>query len=264
MLAGYDNEIEVFQGTSGSVLTNMVQYHNDDPASVLRVAINICDGTISTCPSNGPIEITLRDLRMGYIPSQNSTDKITLTTSIGDVVAVKSLDTSSKAPIKYVFLLGVNYMKSVTNSRSDVSIQLKSPSIVFNSAILTLPPGVTLNGECSISLDLNYDTQFSCLPIDSNNLQINMMLELVYMIGANTTFFIHLNDVSTPTSTKPLMYKVEASLNGVPNQYFSVLYAMDDALTLELSEVSPSNSTINEVNTYIMKVLPATQSYTGC
>ena len=55
MLAGYDYEIEVIQGETASVLTNTVQYNNDDPASVLRVAINICDGTTSTCSPNTPI-----------------------------------------------------------------------------------------------------------------------------------------------------------------------------------------------------------------
>ena len=200
---------------------------------------------------------------MGYIPSQNSTDKITLTTTVGDVVAVKSLDTSSKAPVKYTTLLIVNYAKSVTNSISDLSIQFESPSIVFTSAILRLPAGVTLNGECSISLDLNYGTQFSCLPIDSHSLQINMMFELVYMIGVDTKFFIHINGVSTPTSTQPMMYTLEASFNDVVNQHFSVLDAMDDPLTLETEEISPTNSTINEINTYNMKVLPVTESYTG-
>ena len=83
------------------------------------------------------------------------------------------------------------------------------------------------------------------------------------MISSENTYFIHLNDVSTPTSTKPLTFAVETSFNGVVNQRFSELVGMDTALPLQVQDINALNSTVNEINQYTIKVQPKTDSYTG-
>lgn len=107
MFIGLNYELEVRQtgSSNGNILFNYLQYHNDQPMSLLRAVVTICDGAASKCASNTPLEITFKDLKMGYIPSLNSNDMISVTTQAGDVIAVKTLNTSPKAPIKYSTVL---------------------------------------------------------------------------------------------------------------------------------------------------------------
>lgn len=99
------------------------------------------------------------------------------------MIAEKTLDTSSKAPRKYSTSMEVDFDRSITNTRSDVTVKFISPMIVFDEAILTLPQSVSLDGECSFSSTNIYANEFTCEKIDSTNIKIIMSFDKSYMMG---------------------------------------------------------------------------------
>lgn len=83
--SGPTYSIEVVTNTSSSVLSNSVQYYPDyTPECVSKVIFNICDGTISKCSLNDTsFTFIVRRLKIGYIPAQQITDILRISTKFG-------------------------------------------------------------------------------------------------------------------------------------------------------------------------------------
>lgn len=266
MLTGLDYSLEVSQKSSSASLPNLIQYNNDSPMSVMRVTINICDGSISVCPTAAPnnaIELTLKGLKLGYIPSQSTNDTLKITTKLGEVIAAKILDTSSKAPIKYMAALNATFDPSITNYVSDSYLSILSPSVVFDYATITLPTGVSLTGECSLSASHNYANDFSCEKLNPNSLRLNISFDRSNMIGQDIYYFLYLHQINTPTSTRPLTFKVVTYYRDIINQEFSQAVSVESPLQLDVLAQTYSNTTINEVSVVTIETAPKTTSYTG-
>ena len=210
MLTGLRYELSVLQ--SNSSLPNMLEYNTDSPASLLSITTVVCDGQASSCSVDTPISVLIKGLRNGFTPSLPSNDTITITTSSNEPIALRVVPTSSYSPLAHTGPLNATFSRPITNTHSAVDFAFTAPSVLFDSAILTLPNGVTFSGECSLSVSLLYATQFSCQQVDSTHVKISLLFELAYMMSGPASYFIRLSQVSTPTSTRPLMFQLDTSL----------------------------------------------------
>lgn len=118
--SGPSTTLEVTTSTGTTVLSNEVLYNDDTPSSINKIIFNVCDGIISVCnQSDQNFTFIIKKIKIGYIPSQQTNDKIRITTQFGEIIAETNIDTSLFAPIIYTAPLNIIASRSITNSFSD-------------------------------------------------------------------------------------------------------------------------------------------------
>jgi hypothetical protein len=123
----YSLEI-VTSANSSTVLTNTVQYYSEySPDSISKIIFNICDGIASTCSlTTTSFTFIIRRLKIGYIPSQQLTDTIRISTKYGEIISEKIMDTSTYSPILQTSSLNMVVSRSITNSFTDLQFRFTS------------------------------------------------------------------------------------------------------------------------------------------
>ena len=120
-----------------------------------------------------------------------------------------------------------------------------SEVVIDQQIVFTLPIGLNINGQCSLTSSQGFITSYVCTKTSSNSITIISNCDQNLMISQNIGYTITLTNVSTPVSTAPLNYILETSYNGTKNQRFSARYSILSALPLSLA-ATRSNSTINQ------------------
>lgn len=82
---GPSYSLEIITNLSSTILSNSVQYYPDSsPDTISKIIFNICDGVVSVCNmTTTSFTFVIRKLKIGYIPSLQSTDVIRIATKYG-------------------------------------------------------------------------------------------------------------------------------------------------------------------------------------
>ena len=82
---GPSTTLEIVSSNSTSIISNYVQYDPDStPDTITKIVFNICDGTISVCAlTDTNFTFNIRRLKLGYIPSQQTSDTLRISTNYG-------------------------------------------------------------------------------------------------------------------------------------------------------------------------------------
>lgn len=86
---GPSTTLEIVSSNNTSIISNSVQYDPDSsPDTISKIIFNICDGTISVCAlTDTNFTFIVKRLKLGYIPSQQTSDTLRISTQYGQIIA---------------------------------------------------------------------------------------------------------------------------------------------------------------------------------
>lgn len=263
MYTSPQNSLEIVAHSTSKLLTNSILYYSSStPDSINKIIFDICDGITSVCSTAVPSYIfTIRKLKSGYIPSLSGNDTISVTTSLGEIIAQKVLDTSLYSPTLILGSLNMAVSNSVTNSFSGFQFSFTSTEVSFDRQLsFTLPSSLTIYGPCSLTTSLAIGITYNCSNVFANSISLSFDLDQNLMIPQNITYTITLANVSTPTSMAPLLYTLATKFNGTTNQKFSILYSMQSSYPIS-TVYTKTNYTINQPFRLSLTMKPAVSQY---
>lgn len=81
--------LEVVSSNNTSIISNTVYYDpGSTPDPISKIIFNICDGTVSVCTlADTNFTFIIRRLKLGYIPSQQTTDTLRISNKYGQIIA---------------------------------------------------------------------------------------------------------------------------------------------------------------------------------